>query len=640
MSADDFQDLPWLKPQPDNFPDLCRQVGKVSGECVKQLRWLSGHALDDNGLYRLAKTFEKVKRSEPLEAASGFQPYRLGLLSNSTTKLIVPSLVGTALRYQIDLQVFEGGFNQVVQDALSPESAIAVGKPDGVLVALDYHGIPGLDAGFRDDEEDAVQEALDYLMLVCSNLKAHTSATIIVQNIACPPSALFGSLDAALAGSQRRRIEYFNNHLLGILEKFSGILFDVDGIARAVGYRNWFAPRLWHMAKIPFAQGYCPLYAEGLLRLIGALRGCSKKCLVMDLDNTLWGGVIGDDDLNGIKLGQGDPVGEAFLAIQQLAKQLKDRGVVLAVCSKNNDEVARRVFREHPDMVLREEDISVFQANWSDKAANLVAIANTLNISTGSLVFLDDNPAERELIRQALPEAAVPELSDDPSTYPSVLLSAGYFESVGFTHDDRKRAEQYRANSMRARLSGDSHDPTVFLTSLNMEAIMAPFDETGRARIAQLVNRSNQFNLTTRRYDEAAIAAFERDTAVFTLQVRLVDRFGDNGMISVIICKTVEEFWVVDTWLMSCRVLSRRVEEAVLDVLVDNARSRGIRKIIGHYIPTERNGMVRDHYARLGFQLADGQPELDVWEMDVPGYRAKNPPIRITLQGRLTPPLA
>jgi len=640
MAADNFQNLPWLKPQPENFADLCRQVGKVPGECAKQLRWLSGHALDDNGLYRIAKIFSKVKRSEPLEAARGFAPYRLGLLSNSTTKLIGPSLVGTALRYQIDLQVLEGGFNQVVQDALSPESAVAAGKPDGVLVALDFHGIPGLDTGFRDDEEDAVQEALDYLMLVCSSLKAHTSATIIVQNIACPPSALFGSLDAALAGSQRRRIERFNEQLLGILEKFSGILFDVDGIARAVGYRNWFAPLLWHMAKIPFAQEFCPLYAEGLLRLIGALRGCSKKCLVLDLDNTLWGGVIGDDDLNGIKLGQGDPVGEAFLAVQQLAKQLKERGVVLAVCSKNNDEVARRVFREHPDMILREEDISVFQANWTDKAANLTAIANALNISTGSLVFLDDNPAERELIRQALPEVAVPELSDDPSTYPLVLLSAGYFESVGFTIDDRRRAEQYQANAMRARLSGVSHDPTVFLTSLDMEAIISSFDETGRARMSQLVNRSNQFNLTTRRYDESAIASFERDPEVFSLQVRLTDRFGDNGMISVVICKAVQGTWIVDTWLMSCRVLSRRVEEAVLDVMIDNARSRGIRKIIGHYIPTERNGMVKDHYARLGFQLVERQPELDVWEIDVPGYSAKNPPIKITLSGQLTPPQA
>lgn len=633
MSADNNQNLPWLKSPPENFSEMCRQVGKYPGEWAKQLRWLSGHALDDNGLYRIAKVFDKVKRAEPLEAAGSFQPYRLGLLSNSTTKLLVPSLVGTALRYQIDLQVIEGGFNQVVQDALSLESAVSTGMPDGVLVALDYHGVPGLDGGFRDDEEDAVQEALDYLMLVCSSLKAHTHATLIVQNIACPPSALFGSLDAVMAGSQRCRIESFNDQLLGILEKFSGILFDVDGIARAVGYRNWFAPQLWHMAKISFAQEFCPLYAEGLLRLIGALRGCSKKCLVLDLDNTLWGGVVGDDDLNGIKLGQGDPVGEAFLAVQQLAKQLKDRGVILAVCSKNNDAVARRVFREHPDMVLREEDISVFQANWTDKAANLTAIANTLNISTGSLVFLDDNPAERELVRQVLPEVAVPEVSDDPSTYPHVLLSAGYFESVGFTSDDRKRVEQYRANAMRAKLSGVSHDPTAYLTSLNMEAIISPFNETGRARIAQLVNRSNQFNLTTRRYDEGAIASFERDENALTMQVRLSDRFGDNGMISVVICKHLASELLVDTWLMSCRVLNRRVEEAVLDLIVTHAHALKISKIIGHYIPTERNALVKDHYARLGFDRVSAGPEMDIWHLDVGSYKQKMPPIKVTVAG-------
>ena len=620
--------MPWLRRAPANFRLLCKNLGDEQKSIGKRLRTLAAYALDDNELHLLFKAIFAEKKRIGGGAIDGLQAYRLGLISNGTTKLIAPCLAATAVRYGIDLTVIEGEFNQVFQDAFSPTSKIKSEKLDAILVALDYRGVPGLGIGFTNNEGEAVSEALAYIESICQALRQGISATVIIQNIPCPPMPFFGGLDARLAGSQRRRIDLFNNELGALLGKFPGILFDVDGLARTVGYENWFTAKQWHMAKLPFSQAYTPIYADHFMRLIGAVRGASRKCLVLDLDNTLWGGVIGDDGLAGITLGQGDPTGEAYLAIQQVAKLLRERGILLAVCSKNDDSIARSVFREHPDMLLREEEISVFQANWKDKASNLEAIASTLNISTNTLVFLDDNPAEREQVRQTLPEVAVPELPDDPSAFPWLLLAAGYFESASFTDGDRLRANQYLANAERAELAQSSRDINEYLLSLQMEVCFSPFDAAGRSRIAQLTSRSNQFNLTTRRYDEAAIALWEQNANAFTLQVRLTDRFGDNGMISVVICKLNDDVWDIDTWLMSCRVLNRRVEEAVLDTIVANARVRGASRLLGHYIPTDRNSLVKDHYRKLGFTLQSSSYEQEMWVLELAGYIPKKPPMQ------------
>jgi FkbH-like protein len=630
-----IQYMPWLRRPPSGFRDLCKKFRSDGENPGWYLRSLSDYALDDNELHLLAKVVSGEKNRTGNREVDGLQKYRLGVISNGTTKLITPCLVATAIRYGIDLTVIDGEFNQVVQEALSPTSKINVEKPDAVLIALDYRGIPGLDIGFANDESKAVNEALAFIEMICRGVSQAINSTIIVQNIPCPPMPLFGGLDARLSGSQRRRIDQFNEGLSTFLGEVSGILFDVDGLARNVGYENWFKPQQWHIAKLAFSQIFSPIYADHCMRLIGSVRGVSRKCLVLDLDNTLWGGVVGDDGLAGITIGQGNPVGEAYLAIQQVAKHLRERGIMLAVCSKNDDSIARAVFREHPDMLLREEDISVFQANWKDKASNLEAIAATLNIATNAIVFLDDNPAEREQVRQALPEVAVPELPDDPASYPFLLLAAGYFESVSFTDDDRRRANQYLANAERAELAQSSRDINDYLSSLKMEASFSPFDTTGRSRIAQLVSRSNQFNLTTHRYDETAIAKWEQNTDAFTLQVRLADRFGDNGMVSIVICVRSGEYWIIDTWLMSCRVLNRRVEEAVLDTLVANAKSRGICQIIGHYIPTGRNGLVKDHYFKLGFVPTKSDNSMEAWVLDLASYVPKKPPMQCVFSDKL-----
>jgi FkbH-like protein len=351
--------------------------------------------------------------------------------------------------------------------------------------------------------------------------------------------------------------------------------------------------------------------------VIAALRGKSRKCLVLDLDNTLWGGTIGDDGIEGITLGQGDATGEAFLEVQRTALALRDRGIVLAVSSKNDDAVARTAFAAHPDMLLRADHIAVFQANWNDKATNIAAIARELSLGIDALVFLDDNPVERNFVREALPQVAVPELPHDPALYSRTLAAAGYFETVAFSAEDRKRAEYYQDNARRVALQSNVGDLDAYLASLEMRISFRPFDEEGRARIAQLINKSNQFNLTTRRYSEAEVAGIEADPEVLSLQVRLVDRFGDNGMIGVVVARPRDaETLEIDTWLMSCRVLGRRVEHAVLREIVLQARARGVSKLIGVYLPTAKNAMVAEHYAKLGFALvARAESGASTWEL-------------------------
>ena len=385
--------------------------------------------------------------------------------------------------------------------------------------------------------------------------------------------------------------------------------------AETVGLSTWHSPSLWNIAKLGFDTRRLPLYADHVARLIAALRGRSRKCLILDLDNTVWGGVIGDDGLEGIRIAQGDATGEAYLSVQQMALALRRRGIVLAVSSKNTDEVARIPFREHPEMLLNEEHFAVFQANWDDKASNIRAIAEELSLGLDAMVLLDDNPVERDLVRQLLPQVAVPELPEDPALYARTLTAAGYFESIIFSEEDRTRAEMYQSNARRVALRNQAHNVDAYLDLLDMEIVFAPFDRIGRAQISQLINKSNQFNLTTRRYSEADVAAAEHDPNIFTLQVRLIDKFGDNGMICVVICRPSDtSAWTIDTWLMSCRVLGRKVEQMVLREILTRARKSGIRTVVGTYRQSEKNALVRDHYKKLGFTKVEEQPDgTTVW---------------------------
>jgi FkbH-like protein len=347
------------------------------------------------------------------------------------------------------------------------------------------------------------------------------------------------------------------------------------------------------------------MYGDLVTRIIAAQRGLSRKCLVLDLDNTLWSGVIGDDGLEGIILGEGTGTGEAHLALQRYAKQLKERGVILAVCSKNDPAVAEAVFRNHPEMLLRRTDIAAFVANWEDKAANLRRIAEQLNIGIESLVFVDDNPAERARIRQSLPMVAVPELPADAAQYVRCLADAGYFESVAFTADDSRRGEQYSANASRESFLESSQSIDDFLRGLEMSVTFGPFQNVDLTRVTQLIGKTNQFNLTTRRHSLEDIAMFVATDRCLTLQFRLFDRFGDNGLVSAMILlpdPQSPDSFEIDTWVMSCRVFGRQLDREVMNIAVETACRMGVRAFHADYIPTSKNRVVSELYSTLGFE--------------------------------------
>jgi FkbH-like protein len=593
---------------------------------------LAQRSLDLNRLGQLSKTI--AARRDDL-AATTLRPVRLAIAATHTLDLMVEALPGTGLRHGVLIDCYQADFGQTAQAMLDPASALHAFAPDLIWLAFDPAALglarPRLDV---EGGEQAVRAALDYVLSLRDAARAQGGAGVILQTLPMPPIGLFGSFDACQPGSVRWMVQRFNALLASGGPKAGDLLFDLAALAEQVGLARWHDAGRWHEAKLPFAVDAVPLAADHLCRLLAAARGLSRKALVLDLDNTLWGGVIGDDGVEGIKLGQGSGVGEAFTAIQNFAQDLRSRGIILAVCSKNEDANARLPFREHDEMVLREEDIAVFVANWSDKASNLKYIAQTLNIGTDALVFLDDNPAERERVRQELPEVAVPEVGDDPALYVGLLAGAGYFEAIAFGDEDRKRAEMYQANAQRASEMQKIGNMDDYLRSLDMVCTIRPFDALGRARTAQLINKSNQFNLTTRRHTEADVAAMEGDPAKFTMQVRLVDRFGDNGMISVVIFDKGAEEWRCDTWLMSCRVLGRRVEEAVLAEAVAAAKAAGAQRLIGEYLPTPKNGLVEQHYAKLGFALIGELPDGGTrWALDLADYQAPDLPLVIEHSG-------
>lgn len=629
MSNKTFSSLEWLPKPAADFASQCKAVLDIAEPVGRKLQLLATCALDQNQLVRLAGTIDNLRAKgadfKPLV------PFRLAVLSNATTDFIVPALIATAPRHGLLLEVVTGGYDQVLQDALTPESRINRAAPDAVLLAIDYRGLPLRDAcGNAEKGQEAVDASLGYLRAVKDAIKRNNKAICIFQTISSPPETLFGNMDGVHRGSLRRIIDGVN---LGIADGVRGstdVVIDVAHLAATVGLGDWHSAREWNMAKIPFSDTFIPLYADHVCRAIAALRGKSRRCLILDLDNTLWGGVIGDDGLEHIKIGQGDPTGEAYLSVQRLALELRARGIVLAVCSKNEDEIARIPFRKHAEMLLKENHIAVFQANWKDKAINIKAIAQELSLGLDSLVFLDDNPVERLFVRQTLPEVAVPELPEDPALYSRTLAATGYFETVAFSDDDLRRADFYQDNARRANLQKEAGDIESYLASLAMEITFQPFDQTGRARIAQLINKSNQFNLMTKRYTEAQVASMQDDPAYFTLQVRLSDRFGDNGMISVVICRrATKEEWEIDTWLMSCRVLGRRVENMALLAVLDQAKKERVRKLIGTYIPTDRNKLVQEHYPKLGFRAVRTENGVTTYELDVDSAVVQGAPMTV-----------
>ena len=442
---------------------------------------------------------------------------------------------------------------------------------------------------------------------------------IIQNNFDLPPLRPLGNLEAFESSGRVNFLMRLNAEFATYARKQSRFLInDILYLSAQVGLDAWQGHTYWynfHMAVSPTATVYL---AQNIAAIVKSVYGRSKKCLVLDLDNTLWGGVVGDDGVQNLILGRDHPVGEAFLDFQRYVKDLQRRGVILAVCSKNDIENAREGF-SHPDSILKLDDFSAFKANWSPKPANIREIAAELNIGLDSIVFVDDNPAERALVADQLPEVASPEVGSSVARFAAILESERYFEMHQVVQDDLNRSAYYNSNAQRSAYQVGFVDYGEFLASLGMTAEIAPFSPVYLERITQLINKTNQFNLTTKRYTSAEVEAIARDLSFVTLYGRLADRFGDNGLVSALMGRVVNETLELDLWLMSCRVLNREMELAMFDALVELCQTQGIHKIEGVYIPSKKNNIVAMHYQNLGFTAVEGGSDTrHLWYYDVP----------------------
>lgn len=585
----------------------------------RRLRGFCSHRLSISQLRSVAARMNAAEASGA--HLSALREVRLGLIGAGTLDFLADALPGTAPRFGMRMAVAP-----VVYNAFGNTFGdIGLEGPlDCAAILPDLRSFARPNALLDPDgHRRAVVRAVDVLERMIAAVRSRSTCAIVLATIPLDPDRLLSSSDRAMWGSDWRFTVDLNTSITELAQREALALWDLEAVASAIGARTWRDPVSLLVAKSPFGIDLAPVLADRLCAIVAALMGKGRRALVLDLDNTCWGGVIGDDGLDSIVIGQGDPAGEAHIALQSYALALRQRGVPICVCSKNDDETAREPFRSHPDMLLREEHIAVFQANWSDKATNLQSIADQLSLNPDALVFVDDNPAERARVRQIFPEVAVPELPDDPAFFTSFVAAGGYFENPLLNLEDLGRAAAYRDNAKRAEIRETLGSYDEYLRSLDMTLMIRPFDGMGRARIAQLIAKSNQFNLTTRRRSEAEVTAIEAADGWLGLQFRLSDTFGDNGMICVVILRFEGDAAIIDTWLMSCRVLERQVEQAVLNEIARCSRERGASKLIGEYIATTRNAMVKNHYSNLGFTLLerDTDDHVSRWMLDLPTFQ-------------------
>jgi FkbH-like protein len=607
-------DLFWLPEKPEWNASLAAARIRPAEEAAPLLIELANARIDFMQTAKLDRVAQQF--------GDGLHPYlrrtkpiRLALIGSSTLTHLIPAIRVAALRRGFQVDVFEGHYGMYHHELANTASDLYAFRPDVVLIALDAHHVAGDDSASASGWFARIES--------CWKLaKEQLGATVIQQTILPIFPPLLGNNEQQMPASPASLIGEINHWLRPAAIEAGVHLLALDTLTQSCGTGDLFSFALWYRSKQEVHPGFAPLWGDHVGRLLAALRGLSYKCLVLDLDNTLWGGVVGDDGLEGIQLGQGHAVGESYVAFQRYLVRLARRGVILAVCSKNDEANARAVFERHPEMVLRLGDIACFVANWQDKATNLRQIAKALNIGLDSLVFADDNPFERNLVRQELPEVAVPELAEDPALYIGTIAGAGYFEALALTAEDRERSRQYQANSERESMRESVTDMASYLRGLEMQLVWSPFDSVGLSRIVQLINKSNQFNLTTRRYTMEEIAEIMTNPLCLTLQIRLLDRFGDNGMIAVVIGRIADDATLeLDTWLMSCRVLGRQVEEATLNLIAMRAKAANLKRLAGFYLPTAKNGIVKEHYRQLGFTLTSSSEEGDsLWSLDLESY--------------------
>lgn len=526
---------------------------------------------------------------------------KLVLMGDCATQHLATAIRGTAVANGLNLTVIDADYNLLDVLTIDEHSELFENAPDFVLIHMCTEKLL---EKFREtpDKSAFADTAMAQIREYWSRISSRLQTDILMFTFLEKDDVVFGGYGARQPESfifQLKKLNYLLAQAAS--ETKNAFLVDLNQIALRMGMRQFSDTKLYYSAKIPIALNALPAVAESVVHLVQAIGGKIKKCVILDLDNTLWGGVIGDDGLEGIQIGELG-VGHAYEALQHWLKDLKERGVILCVCSKNNAETAKLPFEKHPEMVLRLDDISVFVANWEDKASNIRKIQETLNIGMDSIVFLDDNPFERNLVRSVIPDITVPELPEDPAQYLEVLQQLDLFETASYSQADKDRTRQYQAEMQRVSQQSQYASYDEYLQSLDMEAVVSPFDEFQVPRIAQLTQRSNQFNLRTVRCTEEDVVRLMEDDKFLTLYFILSDKFGSHGLISLVILeKTDAETLFIYNWLMSCRVLKRGMESFILNSVIETARQNGFKRVVGEYLKTPKNAMVEHIYEDYGF---------------------------------------
>ena len=593
---------------------LARQlIGEGSyQQALALLRSTVAPAQDFSAQAKAARLVSKIP------AAALGKSMRVALLGSSTLDQF-SDLLKLWLAFEgFAAQFWIAPFDTMHAQVLDKDSELYRFRPD-VIWLFNTHRDVHMDVAPGDASavEAAVGAAVAGRVGLWTALQCNCAAAILDNNADIPMSDVLGNFAGQAAWSRRNMLRRFNLELAAAAPAGVSIV-DLEHLSSEYGKRSWVDRRYWYHSKNAISFDALGAIAFAGSRTIGAIKGLAKKCVVLDLDNTLWGGVVGDDGIEGIRLGVGAD-GEAYVDIQLWARSLKERGVILAVCSKNEHDIAKDAFERHPDMQLKFDDIAVFRANWENKADNIRYIAETLNIGLDALVFVDDNPVERGLVRESLPMVAVPELPQDPAEYVAAIEAQLYFETVGFSTEDAQRPGLYRENAARAAQQAIFTDQSQYLAHLNQVAEAGDLDRVNLARMAQLVNKSNQFNLTTIRYSESDLIRLAAETGSRVRYYRLTDRYGDNGLISVVVLKKTGAALEVDLWVMSCRVLARTMEEFILNDIVEIARTLGCSVLTGRFRPTAKNKVVAGLYERLGFARISEDAEETLWQLALHG---------------------
>jgi FkbH-like protein len=548
------------------------------------------------------------------EIVQGYTPYRVAILRNHTVDPLVQVIEGEVWRAGFAPEIHVGEYDASAQEALDPGSALYAFKPDLILLLNWIEGLsPALCRQFltldKEDRDREIERLRRDQAVLLDALRKQSDAPILVNNHPLPAAPTLGILDAQTGSGQADAIACLNAALREDSARVQGVhTIDLRRIMSDVGWSGGVDERMWHLARAPFTNGALLEIGREIGKFVRALRGGVRKCLVLDCDNTLWGGVVGEDGLGGIALSQSHP-GSGFLALQQEAKNLAARGVLLALCTKNNREDVLEVLNSHPDMLLRERDFVAMQINWTDKVDNLRAIAAELNIGIDSLVLVDDSVFEIENVRERLPQVATIHLDGKPSTHAAKLARCGLFDSLSFSQEDRERSEMYRADKVREELRGKAGSLEEYLAGLEIVADIGPIAPGQAPRVSQLTQKTNQFNMTTRRLSEADIErmASAQDGAVYQLTAR--DRASNLGLVGVAAVRYADGRAEITDFLMSCRALGRGLEDALVATIASDARKRAATTIVGRFVATKKNQLSSGFYEKRGFELAGRNAE-------------------------------